>query len=247
MLLNCDLGESYGAWKMLVDSAIMPLLDQANIACGFHAGDPVVMQHAIEAAVTHKVAIGAHPSYPDREGFGRRSMAMSAAELIACIQYQVSALNGMAGLQGSQVTYVKPHGALYNDFMRDAAIRRSVFYAVAGFGRQRLPLMVQAHPDYRTLQAEAAEYGVPLIYEAFADRAYTDSGYLVSRQQAGAVLSLDAALEQVARLLRDGTIISQGGQPLSVNVDTLCVHGDTPGAVAMATQIRQLIAQQAKT
>ena len=126
MKLNCDLGESFGAWTMPVDDEIMSIIDQANVACGFHAGDPLVMKQALTLAKQHGVEIGAHPSYPDLQGFGRRSLAMASDELVACVQYQVSALLGMAEVVGAQVTYVKPHGALYNDMMQNTSILRSV-------------------------------------------------------------------------------------------------------------------------
>ena len=241
MWLNCDLGESYGAWKMPVDSAIMPLIDQANIACGFHAGDPVTLQTSLADAIKNKVSLGAHPSYPDREGFGRRSMAMSKTELIAALQYQISAISGMATLQGGQITYVKPHGALYNDLMQQPTIREAVFEAVGSFGHRQLSVMIQAHPDYKQLQHEADRFGIEVMFEAFADRRYTDEGYLVSRRETGAVLSHDEAIAQAEQLIRNGTIVTQNQHQLEIKVDSLCVHGDTDGAVEMATTIRRLI------
>lgn len=246
MWLNCDLGESYGAWKMPVDSAIMPLIDQANIACGFHAGDPVTLQQSLAEAIKNKLSLGAHPSYPDREGFGRRSMAMSNPEIIAALQYQISALSGMATVQGGQITYVKPHGALYNDMMQQRHLREAVFEAVGSFGHHQLSLMVQAHPDYEQLQQEAQQYNVDLMFEAFADRRYTDEGYLVSRNCAGAVLSYDDAIAQTQRLINEGIIVTQNHRKLKLKVDTLCVHGDTAGAVAMAKTIRQQIITNAE-
>lgn len=246
MWLNCDLGESYGAWKMPVDSAIMPLIDQANIACGFHAGDPVTLQQSLAEAIKNKLSLGAHPSYPDREGFGRRSMAMSNPEIIAALQYQISALSGMATVQGGQITYVKPHGALYNDMMQQRHLREAVFEAVGSFGHRQLSLMVQAHPDYEQLQQEAQQYNVDLMFEAFADRRYTDEGYLVSRNCADAVLSYDDAIAQTQRLINEGIIVTQNHRKLNLKVDTLCVHGDTAGAVAMAKTIRQQIITNAE-
>lgn len=241
MKLNCDLGESFGAWTMPVDDTVMEYIDQANIACGFHAGDPVVMKQAIKAAVKAGVTVGAHPSYPDLQGFGRRSMAMSPDELKACIQYQVAALSGMAGCEGAEVHYVKPHGALYNDLMQDAQIRQSVMEAVAEIGQGKLALMIQAHPSADTLRKEAAQYSLPLLFEAFADRRYTDEGYLMSRRLAGAVLSEEQAEKQVRQLIDTGTVTTESGRKLPLEVDTLCVHGDSPGAVAMVKTFRTML------
>ncbi len=238
MKLNCDLGESYGAWRMAVDEHIMVYIDQANIACGYHAGDPVAISDAITLAKKHNVSIGAHPAYPDLQGFGRRSMAMPERELIACLHYQISALRGMTAIQQVTLDYVKPHGALYNDLMRDTALRRSVMRAVADAGEGQLPLMIQAHPDFAQHKEEAAELGIDLMFEAFADRRYDESGYLVSRRNSGAVLNARQALEQATRLMDDGVIITETGSQLYLKVDSLCVHGDSEEAIAMAEQLR---------
>ncbi len=238
MKLNCDLGESYGAWSMPVEAEIMVYIDQANIACGFHAGDPVTLKRAIALALEHDVTIGAHPSYPDLQGFGRRSMSMKPAELTACLQYQIAALSGLAKMQGGAVHYVKPHGALYNDLMQDRALRKTVMQAVSEAGDGELSLMIQAHPDHAALAAEAKDIGVNLIFEAFADRRYTDEGLLVSRHRDGAVLNDEEALAQAERLMDKQEVVSESGAVLSMTADSLCVHGDSPGAVAMARQIR---------
>ncbi|MEW9799552.1 5-oxoprolinase subunit PxpA [Alteromonas sp. CYL-A6] len=238
MKLNCDLGESYGAWNMAVDEHIMVYIDQANVACGFHAGDPIAIGEAIALAKKHNVSVGAHPSYPDLQGFGRRSMAMKPDELIACLHYQISALRGMTAIQGVTLDYVKPHGALYNDMMADASLRRHVMQAVAEAGEGNLSLMMQAHPSFLHHQDEAAEYTLDLIFEAFADRRYADNGLLVPRTRPDAVLSEQEALEQAQRIMDEGVIITESGQTLTLKVDTLCVHGDSPGAIAMAEQLR---------
>ena len=245
MKLNCDLGESYGAWSMPVESAIMAEIDQANIACGFHAGDPLVMKQAIFLAKTHDVAIGAHPAYPDLQGFGRRSMTIGADELIAMIQYQISALAGMADLSGTTVNYVKPHGALYNDMMKSLTIRRAVMQSVAEINaqisREPLTLMVQATARNDVIKEEAKEWALPLYFEAFSDRRYTDEGLLQSRTIEGAVLSEDEALAQAERLIESGTVITASGSTLKVEADSLCVHGDTKGAVSIAQRIRKFL------
>ncbi|WP_032095823.1 MULTISPECIES: 5-oxoprolinase subunit PxpA [unclassified Alteromonas] len=238
MKLNCDLGESFGAWSMPVEKDIMSEIDQANIACGFHAGDPLVMKAALDIAKAHGVSVGAHPSYPDLQGFGRRSMAMQANELSACIQYQVSALVGMADIVGTQVDYVKPHGALYNDMMKNKDIRQTVMKSVAAMCQGKLPLMVQATSEHQEIIDEAKQHGVSLLFEAFSDRRYTDEGYLQSRQIDGAVLSSQEALVQAKQLIEQGTVTTASGATLSIQADSLCVHGDTAGAVEIARQIR---------
>ncbi|WP_018981543.1 5-oxoprolinase subunit PxpA [Salinimonas chungwhensis] len=241
MLLNCDLGESYGAWKMPVENAIMGLIDQANIACGFHAGDPVTLKRSLALAAEHNVTVGAHPAYPDLQGFGRRSMAMKHAELVACIQYQISALQGLASLYQTQVKYVKPHGALYHDMMRNEITRDAIFQALADFTSHPLKIMVQAHPQHHVIAQHAQTYDLPVMFEAFADRHYEADGYLMSRHKAGAVLNEQQAIEQARAIIEQGTITAADGTVLSLPVDTLCVHGDSAGAVEMARAIRQII------
>ena len=245
MKLNCDLGESFGAWSMPVEAAIMAEIDQANIACGFHAGDPLVMKQAILSAKQHDVAIGAHPAYPDLQGFGRRSMAIAADELKAMIQYQVSALSGMAKVCGANVSYVKPHGALYNDMMKDTAVMRTVMQSIAEINMQSLDstlaLMVQATSHNAALKDAAQEWGLPLYFEAFSDRRYTDEGLLQSRLLEGAVLSESDALLQAKQLISSGTVTTASGATLAIEADSLCVHGDTKGAVNIAKKIRTFL------
>ena len=245
MKLNCDLGESFGAWSMPVESAIMVEIDQANIACGFHAGDPLVMKQALFLAKTHGVAVGAHPAYPDLQGFGRRSMAIASDELNAMLQYQVSALSGMAALYGVNVTYVKPHGALYNDMMKNAEVRRTVMQSIAEINASStcapLTLMVQATAQNAALKEEAKGWELPLYFEAFSDRRYTDEGLLQSRGIEGAVLDEDDALMQAEQLIESGTVTTASGKTLTVEADSLCVHGDTQGAVSIAQRIRSFL------
>ena len=245
MKLNCDLGESFGAWSMPVEAAIMAEIDQANIACGFHAGDPLVMKQAIRLAKQHDVDIGAHPAYPDLQGFGRRSMAIAADELSAMIQYQVSALSGMAKVCGANVSYVKPHGALYNDMMKDTAVMRTVMQSIAEINMQSLDsplaLMVQATSQNTALKEAAQEWGLPLYFEAFSDRRYTDEGLLQSRLIEGAVLSESDALLQAKQLISSGTVTTASGATLAIVADSLCVHGDTKGAVNIAKKIRTFL------
>ena len=242
LLLNCDLGESFGAWTMGLDDQVMPFIDQANIACGFHAGDPVVIKKALLAAKRNNVVVGAHPSYPDINGFGRRSMNIPPVELIALLQYQIAALTGMASNLGVEVQYVKPHGALYNDMMADGHIRSAVMEAIAEC-HQPLAFMMQATPDAETHREEAKAFGLDLLFEAFADRCYDDNGALLSRAKEGAVYSKDKMLEQVIQLQQQGTVTTVSGHSLPLQADSLCVHGDNLAGVQVIEEIRQLIQQ----
>ncbi|MCW8092040.1 5-oxoprolinase subunit PxpA [Alteromonas sp. ASW11-130] len=247
MKLNCDLGESYGVWKMPVDDAIMPIIDQANIACGFHAGDPLAIKHALGLAKKHGVEVGAHPAYPDLSGFGRRSLAMDAKEIIAMLHYQIGALHGMAHCEDTVISFVKPHGALYNDMLSSKQVRHAVMDAIASFIPTSLTLVMQAHPDFRSFRAEANERDLDIRFEAFADRCYADNGALVSRREKHAVLDFDKALEQSEKLIEQGFVITESGNTLPLIADTLCVHGDSPDAVYMAKAIRELINRSDKT
>lgn len=238
--LNCDLGEGYGAWKMPQDQFIMPYIDMANIACGFHAGDPTVMQQTIQWAKSSNVSIGAHPSYPDKQGFGRRSMKIAPTELIAIIHYQIAALQGMANVQSMSLDYVKPHGALYNDMMQDIELFKLIVTAIRDFS-PNLPLLIQSMPNWKDYKQIADAYQVNLIFEAFADRAYTDDGLLVSRQQPNALLPLSETLEQVKNLVNNSRVNSESGSSLSLKVDTICVHGDSPHALEVVKSINKLL------
>jgi UPF0271 protein len=242
LLLNCDLGESFGAWTMGLDDQVMPFIDQANIACGFHAGDPVVIKKTLLAAKRNNVVVGAHPSYPDINGFGRRSMNIPPVELIALLQYQIAALTGMASNLGVEVQYVKPHGALYNDMMADGHIRSAVMEAIAEC-HQPLAFMMQATPDAETHREEAKAFGLDLLFEAFADRCYDDNGALLSRAKEGAVHSKDKMLEQVIQLQQQGTVTTVSGHSLALQADSLGVHGDNLAGVQAIEEIRQLIQQ----
>lgn len=240
--LNCDLGESFGAWKMGLDDQVMPFIDQANIACGFHAGDPVVIKKTLLAAKRNNVMVGAHPSYPDISGFGRRSMKIPPVELIALLQYQIAALTGMASNLGIEVKYVKPHGALYNDMMADGHIRSAVMEAIAEC-HQPLAFMLQATPEAETHREEAKAFGLELLFEAFADRCYDDNGALLSRTKEGAVHSREKMLQQVMQLQQHGTVTTVSGYSLALQADSLCVHGDNLAGVQAIEEIRQLIRQ----
>ena len=242
LLLNCDLGESFGAWKMGLDDQVMPFIDQANIACGFHAGDPVVIKKTLLAAKRNNVQVGAHPSYPDISGFGRRSMKIPPVELIALLQYQIAALTGMATNLGIEVQYVKPHGALYNDMMADGHIRSAVMEAIAEC-HQPLAFMLQATPDAEIHRQEAQAFGLDVLFEAFADRCYDDNGALLSRAKEGALHSREKMLEQGVQLQEQGTVTTISGHQLELQADSLCVHGDNMDGVNAIEKIRQLISQ----
>ncbi len=240
MLLNCDLGESHGNWVMGMDAEVMPHIDQANIACGFHAGDPLTMRRTLALAAQHGVTVGAHPAYPDLVGFGRRSMNLSEEEIIADLHFQVAALDGMAQTAGLTVSYVKPHGAMYNDMMARVDVREAILKAVATYHRP-LALMMQATPAAEDHRAEASVYGVELLFEAFADRCYEDDGALRSRRKPGAVHTREKMLEQVALLKHEGVVITHGGHSLPLAADTLCVHGDNPEGIQAIREIRALV------
>lgn len=239
MLLNCDLGESYGHWQMAADSLVMPHIDMANIACGYHAGDPQVMQKTVNLALQHHVKIGAHPSYPDRQGFGRRSMQLRKDEIENLIIYQLGALAGICQSQNTQIEYVKPHGALYNDMMKDDAIFIAILSAMSKYDRQ-LPLLLLATPDNKKYQSLAQPYRVKLLFEAFADRAYDDQGMLVSRAEPDAVhQDPQRIIAQVKQLQTTASITSLYGKTIAIQADTICVHGDNAEAVKLIERLKQ--------
>ncbi|WP_067863126.1 5-oxoprolinase subunit PxpA [Neptuniibacter marinus] len=238
--LNCDLGESFGSWKMGLDEAVMPHIDQANIACGFHAGDPLVMQKTLELAKQNKVTVGAHPGYPDLVGFGRRSIKASSAELKAMLTYQISAMDGMAKSVGLTLEYVKPHGAMYNDMMADKSVREIVMQTIADY-HQPLILMLQSTPEAEQHQQEADAIDIKLWFEIFADRCYDDDGKLLARSREGAVHNKEKMLEQVKQLKETSTVTTVSGSRLKLRADTLCVHGDNMDGINAIQQIRELI------
>ena len=240
MKLNCDLGESFGSWTMGLDSKVMPHIDQANIACGFHAGDPLVMQKTLLLAKENNVSVGAHPGYPDLVGFGRRSMNCSTDELIALVMYQIAAIDGVAKSIDIELDYVKPHGALYNDMMVNKAVREAIFSALSRYHRP-LKLMIQATPTIEAHKQEAKQYNIDILSEAFADRCYDDDGKLLARTKAGAVHNKEKMLAQVKQLKEHGCVTSINGKTLILNADSLCVHGDNIEGIQAIESIRELI------
>lgn len=234
--LNSDLGESYGAWSMGDDSAVLSVVSSANIACGFHAGDPAGIYRTVKAAAENGVIVGAHVSYPDRVGFGRRDLDVTREELIADVIYQIGALKGIATAAGAAVRYVKPHGALYNRIASDAKQGQAVIDGILAVDPS-LVLMGLANAPILDL---ARQSGLATVAEAFADRAYTPQGQLVSRREAGAVLhDADVIARRMVQLAREGTLEAIDGSIVKIEAQSICVHGDSPGAVAIAQTIRQ--------
>jgi UPF0271 protein len=233
--LNSDVGESYGRWRLGDDAALLEVVTSANVACGFHAGDPSTIRETCEHAAARGVAIGAQVGYPDLAGFGRRFIDMDPAELTDAVLYQVGALEAMARVAGARVAYVKPHGALYNAVVHHEAQAAAVVRAVREHGGS---LPVLGLPGSQLL-AQAAEAGLPTVSEAFADRAYTPQGTLVPRSEAGAVITDPAVVAaRVVRMVVAGEVEAVEGTVVPLHADSICVHGDSPDAVSMAGAIR---------
>ncbi|MGZ9704789.1 LamB/YcsF family protein [Pseudomonas sp. GNP013] len=238
--LNSDLGESFGAWSMGDDSAMLDVVTSANVACGFHAGDPAGMLRTLQAAAGKNVTIGAHVAYPDKVGFGRRNMDLASDELTADVIYQIGALQGLARAAGTSVRYVKPHGALYNTIAHD---RRQALAVIAAI-RAIDPTLILVALAGSTLIQWARDEGLQCVAEAFADRAYTPQGTLVSRREPGAVLHDPKQVAQrMLRLVEDGTIEAIDGTRTRIEADSICVHGDSPAAVDMARELRRVLEQ----
>lgn len=242
--LNSDLGEGYGAWTMGDDAAMLAVVSSANVACGFHAGDPAGILSTLREAAARGVAVGAHVGYPDRVGFGRRPMDVAPADLEADVIYQIGALQGLARAAGTRVSYVKPHGALYNTIAHDARQAASVIAGVRAVDPSLVLMGLAGAP----VLAQAQAAGLAVMAEAFADRAYQPDGQLVSRREAGAVLhDPDLVAARMLRLATEGVIEAVDGSSLRLEAGSICVHGDSPGAVAMARQIRETLVQAGVT
>ncbi|MBG0770171.1 MAG: LamB/YcsF family protein [Anaerolineaceae bacterium] len=230
--LNCDLGESFGRFKLGNDAAMMPWITSANAACGFHAGDPSVMAETVALAAEYKVALGAHPGYPDLQGFGRRQMTMTAEEVYGIILYQLGALAAFAQAAGVPLVHVKPHGALYNFAARDIATAEVITEAVTDFDASLILVGLAGS----VLIEAGKRAGLQVAHEGFPDRAYQPNGELMPRSQPGAVITdPEAVAANAVRLVREG--ITASGN--TIRVDTLCLHGDNPQAAANAKQVRQ--------
>ncbi len=235
--LNSDLGEGFGRWSLGDDEALLDIVTSANVACGFHAGDPSIMRRVCEQAAERGVSIGAHVGYRDLAGFGRRFLDVDPDQLRDEVMYQIAALDGFARAAGSRVRYVKPHGALYNAVVTHVEQAGAVVAAAQALG----DLPVLGLPGSELLGA-ADSAGLPAFHEAFADRAYTSEGQLVSRRLPGAVLhEPDEVSRRCARMVRDGTVDAVDGTTLTLRPSSLCVHGDSPGAVVMARAVRDAL------
>lgn len=233
--LNADLGESFGAWRMGDDRALLGIVGSANIACGFHGGDPLVMTETVRFAGEAGVSLGAHPAFPDLQGFGRREMKLSPRELAAVVTYQVGALMAIAQAQGRRVSHVKPHGAMNNMACEDAAMAATIAGAVKAID----PQLILMAPALSQLAAAGRAAGLRVADEVFADRAYTEDGNLVPRSVPGAVLHDSAeCLAHVLRMLERGGIVTLTGKLLPCSFHSICVHGDNAHAVATAAAVR---------
>lgn len=234
--LNCDMGESFGPWKMGTDEQVMPHVTSANIACGAHAGDPVVMRRTVRLAKAAGVAIGAHPGFPDLQGFGRREMAIDPADVEASVIAQVGSLAAIARAEGVALQHVKPHGALYNMAARDRRLADAIARAVASVDTA---LILFGLPNSPMLDAGRAA-GLRVAAEGFADRAYEPGGALTPRSKPGAIIDDAAAVaSRAARMAAEGVVLTANGDAIALRIDTICVHGDTPGAAELARQVRE--------
>ncbi len=237
--LNADLGEGYGPWTMGDDAAMLDIVASANIACGGHAGDPDVMRRTLRLARERGVSIGAHPSYPDLQGFGRRAMALSAAELENQVAAQVGALSAIAALEAARVTHVKPHGALNNLACVDRSVADTICRAVRAID----PALIMLAPAASQLVAAGRAAGLAVIEEIFADRAYLPDGQLVPRSRPDAMIhGAEASLAHVLAMLEAGALIAVDGTRIATPIGSICVHGDSPGAVAVARHLREQLA-----
>ena len=237
--LNADVGESFGAWPMGADDELIPLVTSVNVACGYHAGDPVTIRRAVRLAIESGAAVGAHPGYPDLVGFGRREMSISGSELQSIVTYQVGALAALAKLEGGRLTHVKPHGALYHRLAVDAAAADAVATAIG----QLDPRLRLVAPPGSQLAIAATLHGLDAVAEGFADRVYEPDGSLRSRDLPGALHEDPAmAAEQALSIARDGVARATDGSTVAVPAATICIHGDTPGARAIAMAVRAALA-----
>jgi UPF0271 protein len=236
--LNSDLGEGFGAWHMGDDTAMLAIVTSANIACGFHAGDPAGIFSVLKEAAARDVAVGAHVAYRDLVGFGRRNMEPSSAELVGDIIYQIGALQGLATAAGTKVRYVKPHGALYNTIAHDKRQAADVIAAIKAVDPSLVLMALAGAP----IVAQARAAGLSVVCEAFADRAYNADGSLVSRRLPGAVLhDAQAIAQRILRLVESGRVTAIGGTDIALEAQSICVHGDTPEAVAIARALRETL------
>lgn len=238
--LNADLGESFGAYKIGNDEQILPLITSANVACGYHAGDPLVMQKTVRLAAENGIAIGAHPGFPDLMGFGRRNIACSPAEAKAYVLYQLGALDAFCRANGAKLKHVKPHGALYNMAAKDKALAAAICEAVAEFDSSLFFLGLSGSE----MIAAARETGLQAVSEVFADRAYEENGTLVARTKPGAMIAdEEEAIARVVRMVTQGTVTALSGKEIAIEADSVCVHGDGEKALLFVKKIRAALAE----
>jgi 5-oxoprolinase (ATP-hydrolysing) subunit A len=239
--LNCDMGESFGAWNMGMDGEVIRHVTSANIACGYHAGDARIMYETVKLAKSHGVGVGAHPGYPDLVGFGRRNMDCTPEEVRDYVAYQIGALKAFCALHGVALQHVKPHGSLYNMSVGNEPFIRAIVQAIAGVDRSVIYLALGG-AQAPLVAKIAKDAGVKVAFEAFPDRAYTPEGKLAPRSLPGAVIKdPKAAAERALRMAKEGKIITTDGSVLTMQIDTICVHGDNPSAVELVRQIRAAI------
>lgn len=239
--INCDMGEGFGIWTMGQDEQIMPYISMANLACGFHASDAMTMSKSVALAKKHDVIIGAHPSYQDLIGFGRRSIVSTAEEIRAIVLYQLGALDAFCKACNTTVSYLKPHGALYNDMMRDKAIFEAILSAVAAYDKE-IKLMTLATPNHQTYAHIAKSYNIDLIGEVFADRNYKDDGTLVKRSEKNAFVStISGVIKRVQLLKEEGFIQSINDTKLFLKADTICVHSDGEQALYFIEALHKVL------
>lgn len=240
--LNCDLGESFGNYKCGLDEEVIRYISSANVACGFHASDPAVMARTVALAGENGVSVGAHPGYPDLQGFGRRDMDASPAEVKAMVQYQIGALEAFCAAQGISLVHVKPHGAMYNMAGRDEALAEAI---CEGIYEVEPGLVLLGLSGSRMLEA-AKRTGLKCAKEVFADRAYEEDGTLVARNVPGAMITDEKeAVERVLRIVKDGVVTAITGRDIEVTADSVCIHGDGPKALAFAAKIREALEREA--
>lgn len=233
--LNCDMGESYGAWKMGADAEVMPFISSANIACGFHGGDPATIRRTVHLALEHGVAVGAHPSLPDLQGFGRRAMRITPQEMYDLVVYQAGAVEGFARAAGGRLHHIKCHGALYNMAANDEGLSDAMVRAARDLGSQVVLYVLAGSLNFTI----AKKLGIRVAGEVFADRGYADDGTLTPRDQPRAMIEDAAqAVKQALAMVEEGYVTSVSGRRVPVSADTLCLHGDQPGAARFASQIR---------
>jgi len=238
ILLNCDMGEHYGVWVKSDDEKLMPFIDIANLACGFHASDPQNMVKSVNLVKKYNKKISIHPSYPDLVGFGRRSVNCSLEEISALVLYQCGALDAICKTNDIKIEYIKPHGALYNDMMKDSAIFECIVKTVSSFNKN-LKLLILSTANNQEYKTIASKYEIELLYEVFMDRNYTDEGFLVPRDKEDAVIhDSELALSRIKILIEKGYLESQNGKKLEIQVDTICVHGDHEEAVEFVKLLR---------